>query len=319
MRYLVTGSSGFIGAPLVEALLEQPRAEVHEWDRDTGDLKLADQAFPEVDVVIHLAAYNSTKDFYNKAFDVILDNSLSTLNLLKHYRLSQNPPLFVYAGTPECATGAVEDFGYAIPTDEDVPHVVSDPKNLRWSYAGSKALGELAVIASGLPWIIFRPNNIFGPRQKNHFVPEFVERALKGDYTLFGWENTRSWLYIEDCVEAIVNLIHCKEAVGEIVNIGSNDELTVLELAKIIMQELGVDAEPFRKPAPEGSANRRMPDITKLQELTGWEPTTTLEQGLKYTVAHHVEEYESSVAEALVERAEEEVEDPLAPAQHVIE
>ena len=294
MRYLVTGSNGFIGAPLVEALLARKRSEVHEWDRETGDLKLADQNFPDVDVVIHLAAFNSTKDFYDKAFDVILDNSLSTLNLLKHYRQHPKPPLFVYAGTPECATGAVEEFGYPIPTDEEVPHVVSDPKTLRWSYAGSKALGELAVIASGLPWIIFRPNNIYGPRQKNHFVPEFIERAVGGDYTLFGHENTRSWLYIDDCIEAIVELIHCKEAIGEIVNIGSNDEIKVLDLAKIIMKEMGVDVEPFRKGAPEGSANRRMPDITKLQELTGWEPTTSLEQGLQVTVQHYVNEYEEA-------------------------
>ena len=291
MRYLVTGSKGFIGTPLVKALLDRPRSEVFEWDRDHGDLKLADHYFPEVDVVIHLAAYNSTKDFYNKAFEVICDNALSTLNLLKSYKALPKPPLFVYAGTPECATGAVEDFGYPIPTDEKVPHVVSDPKNLRWSYAGSKALGELAVIASGCPWIIFRPNNIYGPGQKNHFVPEFIERACGGDYTLYGYNNTRSWLYIDDCIDAIVRLIHCKEAVGEIVNIGSNDEIKVLELAKIIMKEMDVDAEPFRKEAPEGSANRRMPDITKIQELIGWEPTTTLEDGLKYTVQEEISNY----------------------------
>ena len=253
-------------------------------DRSTGDLKFPDQPFPTVDVVIHLAAFNSTKDFYDKAFDVILDNALSTLNLLKYYRMLEKPPLFVYAGTPECATGAVEDFGYSIPTDEAVPHVVPDPLNLRWSYAGSKALGELAVIASGLPWIIFRPNNIYGPRQKNHFVPEFIERAMKGDYTLYGSDNTRSWLYINDCVDAIVKLIDCEKARGQIINIGSNDEVKVIELAKIILNLMEVDVSPFRKPAPVGSANRRMPDISKIQGLIDWEPTTSLEDGLKITV-----------------------------------
>ena len=88
-----------------------------------------------------------------------------------------------------------------------------------------------------------------------------------------------------------MRLIHCKEAVGEIVNIGSNDEIKVLELAKIIMKEMDVDAEPFRKDAPEGSANRRMPDITKIQELIGWEPTTTLEDGLKHTVREEISNY----------------------------
>jgi nucleoside-diphosphate-sugar epimerase len=269
----------------VQALLEsRSDAVVHEWDRKNGDLKFPDQMFPSVDVVVHLAAFNSTKDFYDKAFDVILDNALSTLNLLKFYRMEEKRPLFVYAGTPECATGAVEDFRYPIPTDEAVPHVIPDPLNLRWSYAGSKALGELAVIASGLPWIIFRPNNIYGPGQKNHFVPEFIERAMKGDYTLYGSDNTRSWLYIDDCVDAIVKLIQCEEARGGIVNIGSNDEIKVIELAKIILGLMEVDVSPFRKPAPKGSADRRMPDISKIKNLIEWEPTTSLEDGLKITV-----------------------------------
>lgn len=91
-----------------------------------------------------------------------------------------------------------------------------------------------------------------------------------------------------------MRLIDCKEAISEIVNIGSNDEVKVLELAKIIMKEMGVDAEPFRKQAPEGSANRRMPDITKIQELTGWEPTTSLEAGLKHTVQEELANFHES-------------------------
>ena len=122
MRYLVTGSSGFIGFHLVQALRKRPNSKVFEWDREHGDLKNGNNKFPEVDVIVHLAGFNSTKNFYDMSFDVIMDNIQSTLFLLKYYRQKysnkEDQPLFVYAGTPECSTGAVENFEYPIPTDE---------------------------------------------------------------------------------------------------------------------------------------------------------------------------------------------------------
>ena len=168
MRILVTGSKGFIGSHLVDMLqtvggtdhLDSiQRYDIIEWDREQGDLKQMHD-FPNVDVVIHLAAYNSTKEFYTKGFDVIKDNILSTINLVEHYRKQSPQPLFIYTGTPESYSGATDFFNYKLPTDEACPLVVPDVKNIRWSYAGSKGLGEQATICSGLPWIIFRPNNI---------------------------------------------------------------------------------------------------------------------------------------------------------------
>ena len=232
MKILITGSNGFIGSHLKDRLEKSAYTgigkgnvqhyEVIGWDRQQGDLK-EPQDFPEVDVVIHLAAYNSTKEFYTKGFEVIKDNILTTINLLEHYKKQDKKPLFIYTGTPESYAGATDFFDYKLPTDEACPLVVPDVKNIRWSYANSKALGEQAVIASGLPYQIIVPNNIYGPRQKNHFVDEFIARAKTGDIALFGWENTRSWLYVEDFTEAIERLLHSKKAVGEKINIGSNN------------------------------------------------------------------------------------------------
>ena len=283
MKILITGANGFIGSHLKDRLEKTNQYEIIAWDREQGDLKQP-QNFPEVDVVIHLAAYNSTKEFYTKGFEVIKDNILTTMNLLEHYMKQENKPLFMYTGTPESYAGATDYFDYKLPTDEACPLVVPDVKNIRWSYANSKALGEQAVIASGLPYQIIVPNNIYGPRQKNHFVDEFIARAKTGDIALYGWENTRSWLYVEDFTEAIERLINSKSAVGEKINIGSNDEVEVLKLAEVIIQHMGIDKPIEKHDAPEGSVARRMPDITKIKELTQWRPSTSLEDGLKTTV-----------------------------------
>lgn len=283
MKILITGANGFIGSHLKDRLEKSKQYEIIPWDREQGDLKQP-QNFPEVDVVIHLAAYNSTKEFYTKGFEVIKDNILTTMNLLEHYMKQENKPLFMYTGTPESYAGATDFFDYKLPTDEACPLVVPDVKNIRWSYANSKALGEQAVIASGLPYQIIVPNNIYGPRQKNHFVDEFIARAKTGDIALYGWENTRSWLYVEDFTEAVEGLINSKSAVGEKINIGSNDEVEVLKLAEVIIQHMGIDQPIEKHDAPEGSVARRMPDITKIKSLTQWEPTTSLEDGLKTTV-----------------------------------
>jgi UDP-glucose 4-epimerase len=283
MKILITGANGFIGSHLKDRLKKSKQYEIITWDREQGDLKQP-QNFPEVDVVIHLAAYNSTKEFYTKGFEVIKDNILTTMNLLEHYMKQENKPLFMYTGTPESYAGATDFFNYKLPTDEACPLVVPDVKNIRWSYANSKALGEQAVIASGLPYQIIVPNNIYGPRQKNHFVDEFIARAKTGDIALYGWENTRSWLYVEDFTEAMERLINSKQAVNEKINIGSNDEVEVLKLAEIIIKNMGIDKPIEKHDAPEGSVARRLPDITKVKSLTQWEPKTSLEEGLKTTV-----------------------------------
>ena len=278
---LITGSKGFIGTNLIKEF--NKKYKIYCLDKNNCDLKIK-KIFPKVDVVIHLAAFNSTKDFYNKPLEVIEDNLLPTLNLLNFYRKQKKKPLFIYTGTPEITVGATDKFNYKIPTDEKVPMVIDDIQNPRWSYASSKGLGEQAIVCSGLKYIIIRPNNIYGPNQKNHFVPEIIERCKKGIVVLNGWKNTRSWLYIDDCCKAIHKLMNCKNAINQIVNVGSNDEKKVIDVAKIILKELGIKKKIIKKEAPKGSAKRRMPDIKKLKKLVNWIPNTKLEVGIKETI-----------------------------------
>lgn len=278
---LITGSKGFIGKNLIKRI--KSKYKIYEYDRNKADLKIK-RKFPIVDIVLHLAAYNSTKDFYKKPLDVIKDNLIPTLNLLDFYKKTKKKPLFVYTGTPEITTGATDLFNYKIPTDENVPMVIPDLKNPRWSYATSKGLGEQAVIASNLKYIIIRPHNIYGPNQKNHFVPEFVQKCKKNKITLEGWKNTRSWLFIDDCCYAIEKILETKKAVNEIINIGSNDEKKVIDVAKVILKELKIKKNIIKRPAPVGSAKRRKPDISKLKKLINWYPKTSLKVGIKKTL-----------------------------------
>ena len=114
------------------------------------------------------------------------------------------------------------------------------------------------------------------------FYSEFIRRCKRGKVVLTGWKNTRSWLYIDDCCKAIHKLMNCKRAINQIVNIGSNDEKKVIDVAKIILKQLGITKPIIKNKAPAGSAKRRVPDIKKLKKLIKWVPSTKLEENQNY-------------------------------------
>lgn len=295
MKYLVTGTAGFIGSHLVEHLAKDPTNKIFAIDKKEFDFKLDNveeivddlknpfHKLPEVDVVIHLAAFNGTKHFYTKSLDVIRDNILPTLNLIEFYK-GLPPKRFVYAGTPESTVVSTEYFDYPLPTDEKAPIGVIDVQNKRWSYANSKALGEQAVIASDLPYTIIRYNNVYGPRQVDHFVSEFYERVLQGDYTLYGWKNTRTFIYIDDAIKATQMLLDTDKSFNEIYNLGGEKETTIKEVGETILDLAGIISELNLEDAPEGSTMRRWPDTTKLKAHTGFKQSVDLKEGLRKTL-----------------------------------
>ena len=241
---------------------------------------------PDVDLVFHLAAYNGTKHFYEKPFDVLEDSTLPTINLLNRY--GGKVQKFIYASTCEIYSDAVEDKLTNLPTDESAPVFFKDPANLRWTYAASKYHGELAVHSAfkkfNQTFQILRFNNVYGPGQKDHFIPEFVERAKKGDISLKGWSNTRSFCYISDAIDAVIKLTTCNKADNQIIHIGSGEEKSILDCAKKILKILKIDQEIILDDAPEGSVSRRCPDIRKLKSLVDFQAMIPLDKGLKNTL-----------------------------------
>lgn len=307
---LVTGGAGFLGYHLAAALVDMgrevviadnfvrsdadPRFDSLIGRRDVTFLEgdLCDPLFvsqlPEVSRVFHLAALNGTQNFYDRPFEVIQHSTMPTVNLLARYSQS-GISSFYYTGTSESYAGAVSRGIAPIPTPENVPLVIDDVMNPRWSYAAAKMHGEVAVASAGtqfgFPWQIWRIHNCFGPRMgAKHVIPDFTERAARDVFELYGADQTRTFLYVRDAVQILTRLAKTRAAYGRVINIGGTDEMTMSALADHIMTILRKNGEVVSKPAPSGSIARRRPDTTLLTELLDGIEHTPFDQALRSTV-----------------------------------
>ena len=275
---LLTGANGFIGKHL-QKNIKCITVDYNGCDYN-GDL--SDPTFvnslPDVDTVIHLAAFNSTKNFYSTPFSVIDSIVTPTMNLLKRYPHAH----FVYAGSSEEYAGTVNRGWASIPTPESVALTIDDITNPRWCYASGKIAMESAVISHSAQYsntyTILRFHNIYGPGQENHFIPEFIERIQQGDNRLYGWDDTRSFCYIDDAVKLTIEMLEQK---NQIVNIGSPMESKIVDVANVIVDLLELSNQFELLDSPPGSTPRRAPDLTKLHKFVPNFEWTDLRTGLK--------------------------------------
>jgi len=280
---LLTGSNGFIGSHL-QKHLECITVDYtnSDYNGDLSNKKFVDVLPDDVDTVIHLAAFNSTKNFYSTPFSVIDSIVTPTMNLLKRYPHAH----FVYAGSSEEYAGTVNNGWACVPTPEQVALTIEDISNPRWCYAAGKIAMESAVISqsiqSGNTYTIIRFHNVYGPGQENHFIPEFIDRLRDGDNVLYGHSDTRSFCYIDDACKLVKSVF---KTCNEIVNIGSDQETAILDVAHIILDIMDIDVKSLiLKPSPPGSTPRRAPDITKLKQLVPDFEYTTLAVGLNEVI-----------------------------------
>ena len=310
--YLVTGAAGFLGAHLTRLLSSRgdqvlavdnglhanareqfTRLEsldgVEVLHADLTDSE-AVRSLPEVTGVYHLAALNGTQNFYSQPWATLRHSTIPTLALLDHYS-RRSPDFFFYAGSSEAYASTVTRFDWPVPTDEHVPLSIDDPQQIRWSYGASKLHGEVACFAaqaeSGLPVVVGRFHNAYGPHMGvHHVIPDFIGRGQRGIFELHGSTQTRSFIYVDDAVAAVT--VVAREARGSVVNIGSPDEVTILELARVIMEEAGWSGEIAEHPAPAGSVERRAPDVSRLAQYVNIADFVPLREGIRRTLPSYL-------------------------------
>jgi len=312
---LVTGGAGFIGFALASELARDAGHRVVVVDnfvrgeRDAAFAELCARpnvAFVELDLaapdavarlpdelfdfVFHLAALNGTQNFYERPYEVMRNSTLPTFALVERYVCTRRVSRFVYTGSSEEYAATVTRFGWPIPTAEDVPLCIDEPTNPRWSYATSKLHGEVLTCTAckqhGVPFTAIRYHNVYGPRMGDkHVIPDFIARMVRGRYELHGHEDTRSFLYIDDAVDATLRLARAPAAADQIVNVGSDREIAMADLGELVMRVAGIDAPIAKHPSPRGSVRRRVPDLRKLRALIDFDPAWSLERGLARTVA----------------------------------
>jgi nucleoside-diphosphate-sugar epimerase len=312
VKVLVTGSAGFIGYHLAKALADEghtvycvdngirgeydhlyreliARSSVTDFRWDLTDTSSVAQLPLDVESIFHLAAFNGTQNFYDRPLEVVRCCTLPTLNLLQHYGGGAgHVQQFIYASSSEVYASTVTRFNWPVPTAEDVPLSIDNIFNPRWSYAASKIHGEVTTVAAcrqyKISHVIIRYHNVYGPRMgEKHVIPDFYLRAIRGVFELYGYEDTRAFMYIDDAIRATLALVKCKEADAQIINVGGTREISIYDLAKLMMNAMGLDHDITLYPSPNGSVRRRCPDVRKLRQIIGFAESWSLEEGLKAT------------------------------------
>ncbi len=310
---LVTGGAGFIGSHLVERLLGEGKRIVVIDDLSTGSLEnlRAVRSHPDLRVIVSkisacaelaevLAAAESV---YHLAAAVGVDLVVTSPIRVLETNLHETEVLLKAAaphGTPVLLTSTSEVYGKsqqpAFSEDDDL--LIGPPQQARWSYACSKLMDEFLALAyarqNGLPVVIARLFNTVGPRQTGLYgmvLPRFIAAAKENrPLKVFGdGLQTRCFCYVADTVEALVRLQNCPEARGQVFNVGSTEELTIVELARAVIAKLGskssIEFVPYNQAYAPGfeDMRRRKPLVEKLFKTTGFRPATTLARIIELT------------------------------------
>jgi UDP-glucose 4-epimerase len=317
MRVLITGGAGFIGSHLSDAYIERGD-EVHVLDDlSTGGMEnirhlrkhprfeytiesvhhraVVAELVDQCDVVVHLAAAVGVKLIVESPVRTIETNVHGTEVVLAQAAKKKKKVLVA-------STSEVYGLSTEVPFREDGSLVMGATTKGRWSYACSKAIDEFLALAywreRGLPTVVVRLFNTVGPRQTGQYgmvIPTFVKQALAGKpLTVYGDGNqSRCFTYVGDVVGALVKLIDHPDAVGNVFNIGSDQEVTIAELAERVIALTGsrsvIEKVPYEAAYGAGFEDmpRRVPDIGKIGRLIGYRPTKTLDEIVSTVIEFH--------------------------------
>ncbi len=317
---LITGGAGFIGSHLTERLLAAGHTVTIIDDLSTGQFKniaplesnpnfhyaiedirnihVMDRLVSECDIIYHLAAAVGVQKIISEPINTIEINVGGTEVLLKTARRYRKKVLLA-------STSEIYGKGVRFPFHEDDDRLIGPTTRSRWSYATSKAIDEFLALAYhkevGLPVVIFRLFNTVGPRQTGQYgmvLPRFVQAALRGEpLKVYGdGEQTRCFCNVRDVVEAIYALAEVPQAIGQVYNIGSQEEVTIGDLAERVRTRAKssstIQLIPYEQAYETGFEDfrRRVPSLEKIQATVEWEPTTTLDDTIDQIIQYYREE-----------------------------
>lgn len=316
MKYLLTGGAGFIGSHLADRLIERGdqvsivdnlstgvyknlggvREKISFREGSILDKSLIDKLVSESDFVVHLAAALGVFNIVNKSLESLQTNLQGTeivLEAADKYKKS-----ILIASSSE-----IYGKNDKIPLSEEDDRIVGHPLKSRWSYSEAKAVDEsLAYFyhqERNLPVRIVRFFNTVGPRQLGNYgmvVPRFVVSALRNEpIQVYGsGDQIRCFCHVDDAIMALLLVMESNKAIGQVFNIGNNQQISIMDLAKKVIAITGSESKivnvSYLKAYPEGyeDMQRRVPDISKINNRLGWSPQIGLDQIIKDIVAFHM-------------------------------
>ncbi len=269
-------------------LIEEPN--VFFIEKDLAELDSYSEIDSDYDQIYHLAAIVGVKNVTENPVLTIRVNTLSTIYLLEYIRNLKKKPKLLFTSSCENYAGSLKHCNIDIPTSENVVLCIEDVNNPRWSYASSKILGEIACLhyakKCSFNTTIVRYHNIYGPRMGlQHVIPEFILRLKKQskNFEMFGGYQFRSFCYVEDAAKMTINLMNCQKADNKIVNVGNDHYIQISSIAEKLFQLTDVFPEVIERGAPEGSVEKRYPDLTLIKKLKSFESNTSFDEGLGIT------------------------------------
>ena len=313
MRYLVTGGAGFIGSHLCERLLDLGNEVVVLDNFSTGnetnlsglkgkvqiiksellDKVKTEKYLKDCDFVVHLAAAVGVLNIVNKPLQSLKINLQGTEIVMEAADKYNKPVLLA-------STSEIYGKNTKVPLGEEDDRIVGHPLKSRWSYSEAKAVDESLAyfyyLENKLPVRIVRFFNTVGPRQVGNYgmvVPRFISAALKNQpLQVYGnGDQIRCFCHVEDAVRALLLVMDSDKAVGEVFNVGNNQQISIMELANKVIELTGssstIEKIAYEKAYPEGfeDMQRRVPDISKIKQVLGWSPEINLEQIIKDSAA----------------------------------
>ncbi len=308
MKYLITGGCGFIGSHLAERLIADGHDVTILDDLSTGvlanvvnierhpnfrlqigsicDERLVTEVVQECDIIFHLASAVGVRLIMDKPIETIETIVTGTQVVLKYANRFGKPTLLT-------STSEVYGKSTSVPFMEDGDRLEGPTTKHRWAYACAKALDEFLAMAywksNGFPIVVVRLFNTVGPRQSGQYgmvIPNFVQRALAGDaLQVFGTgTQSRCFCHVADIIRGLVGLMNCPAALGEVINLGSTDEITLTQLAELVIKETSstskIEYLSYEAVFGDGFEDmlRRVPSIAKAKKLIGWTPEHSLKK-----------------------------------------